>query len=457
MNEPTFPSLRQRRPAVLLSLLILTGALAQSPTDGVLVQPGTVTFSSPSQAPTWEISVSTSPTLESPVYQSSQPSASPTIDVSGVFTNNTTYYWGYRISYNSWDVFQGDYSFATSTSALPVPVQVLPAANAGNIDPAAATLTWNQASGATGYDIQMAENSYFNLALQSYSITGGSSSQYTYVGATCKEYWWRIRTKGSLTAVSAWSPGRRFYTQTAAATLNLKVALQGPLVTATMIMNEMAGQVPLLQPYTGLGISDITNPTAATTNAYLNALTGNNRIVDWIYVELRHGTTNVPLRKYALLLQRDGDVVTNTGAIPSLVFPMRDCKVAVRHRNHLGAMASDMVFPCTGPITLDFTQTTTTMYGTEPTTVVNTTRRALWSGDTNGDGSVKYTGPANDRDPILVKVGSTTPNNTITGYWREDGNLDITTKYTGPANDRDPILVNIGSTTPNNVRVQQLP
>ena len=30
-------------------------------------------------------------------------------------------------------------------------------------------------------------------------------------------------------------------------------------------------------------------------------------------------------------------------------------------------------------------------------------------------------------------------------------------KNTGSGNDRDPILVNVGSTTPNNVRVQQLP
>ena len=30
-------------------------------------------------------------------------------------------------------------------------------------------------------------------------------------------------------------------------------------------------------------------------------------------------------------------------------------------------------------------------------------------------------------------------------------------KYTGSGNDREPILVNVGSTTPNNVRTQQLP
>ena len=70
---------------------------------------------------------------------------------------------------------------------------------------------------------------------------------------------------------------------------------------------------------------------------------------------------------------------------------------------------------------------------------------------------MKYTGSSNDRDPILVTVGSTTPNNTINGYLDTDTNLDGTVKYTGSGNDRDPILIGVGSTTPNNVRVEQLP
>ncbi len=58
---------------------------------------------------------------------------------------------------------------------------------------------------------------------------------------------------------------------------------------------------------------------------------------------------------------------------------------------------------------------------------------------------------------MLVRVGSTTPNNTILGYYLEDTNLDGTVKYTGGANDRDPILVNVGSTVPTNTKEQQLP
>ena len=42
-------------------------------------------------------------------------------------------------------------------------------------------------------------------------------------------------------------------------------------------------------------------------------------------------------------------------------------------------------------------------------------------------------------------------------YHRRDTNLDGEIKYTGSANDRDVILINVGSTTPNHTRTQQLP
>lgn len=83
--------------------------------------------------------------------------------------------------------------------------------------------------------------------------------------------------------------------------------------------------------------------------------------------------------------------------------------------------------------------------------------KALWAGDVTFNKQVTYTGSGNDRDPILVRVGSTTPNNTVSGYYVEDTNLSGAVGYTGTGNDRDPILVNVGSTTPNSIRLEQLP
>ena len=108
---------------------------------------------------------------------------------------------------------------------------------------------------------------------------------------------------------------------------------------------------------------------------------------------------------------------------------------------------------------VDLTSAATATYGTNARKTSGGVFPAqlLWAGDATFNGTVKYTGAGNDRDPILVTVGSTTPNNTVTLYSTRDVNLNGSVRYTGSGNDRDPILVNVGSTTPNNVRVQQLP
>jgi len=131
--------------------------------------------------------------------------------------------------------------------------------------------------------------------------------------------------------------------------------------------------------------------------------------------------------------------------------------IAIRHRNHLGAMTATPVALSGGATTLDFRGPALALFGTEPVRDINGVR-VLWSGEAALDGQLKYTGTGNDRDPILTAVGSTTPNNTLENvYDRRDTNLDGVVKYTGSANDRDRILTNVGSTTPNNTRTQQLP
>jgi hypothetical protein len=73
------------------------------------------------------------------------------------------------------------------------------------------------------------------------------------------------------------------------------------------------------------------------------------------------------------------------------------------------------------------------------------------------DVEVKYTGGFNDRDPILVAIGSSLPTNTITGYHPADVTLDGVVKYTGAGNDKDPILINIGGGSATNTVEEQLP
>jgi hypothetical protein len=119
-------------------------------------------------------------------------------------------------------------------------------------------------------------------------------------------------------------------------------------------------------------------------------------------------------------------------------------------------MASTVFSPNGTPLTINFTLPSTALYGTTPTATVSGAR-ALWCGDVNRNGSVSYTGTNNDRDPILLRIGSTLPNNVVNGAYAEDVNMDGSVRYAGTNNDRDPVLLTIGSTLPTAVRTAQLP
>ncbi|MBK9760416.1 MAG: hypothetical protein IPO90_10710 [Flavobacteriales bacterium] len=107
--------------------------------------------------------------------------------------------------------------------------------------------------------------------------------------------------------------------------------------------------------------------------------------------------------------------------------------------------------------TIDFRASLGLAYGTNALKQINSVW-CLWPGDATGNGQLKYIGSNNDRDPILLAVGGTTPNNTVSNvYDRRDVNMDGVIRYVGANNDRDPILTNVGSTAPNNTRTQQLP
>ena len=158
------------------------------------------------------------------------------------------------------------------------------------------------------------------------------------------------------------------------------------------------------------------------------------------------------------LIQRDGDVVDLDGASPvSLVADPAAYHVVLRHRNHLGVMtwANNALGPLL--VGIDLTDGNTATYGSEAQVTVGGVK-LLWAGDVTFDGSVKYTGEANDRDPILFAIGGVVPTNTLDdAYTNEDVNMDGRVMYTGEGNDRDIILQNIGGVIPTTVREGQTP
>jgi len=126
-----------------------------------------------------------------------------------------------------------------------------------------------------------------------------------------------------------------------------------------------------------------------TLNPAVLAVTGNNAIVDWIFVELRDAN-NPSIVQYTRsgLLQSDGDIVDLDGVSP-LAFPIalkcQDYYVTIRHRNHLGFRTANAVSLNT---ILNFTNNSVPLHGATPTTAKTPTISAMNGGDANSDGSV---------------------------------------------------------------------
>lgn len=238
-----------------------------------------------------------------------------------------------------------------------------------------------------------------------------------------------------------------------------KAFLEGPFNGVDLMSDALrsAGLLPVNEPYTALGYAHMGGGGESVSPAVL-AVTGNNAIVDWVVLELRHGTTPATvLATKCVLLQRDGDVVDTDGASPvTFALPPGSYRVAIRHRNHLGCMTLDAVALNNTPLSIDFTVAATTTFGSEARHSIGASL-ALWAGNVLPDALLKYTGTANDRDPILTAIGGVVPTNTANGYASTDVNLDGVTKYTGTSNDRDIILQNIGGAVPTNTRAEQVP
>lgn len=249
------------------------------------------------------------------------------------------------------------------------------------------------------------------------------------------------------------------------ANFRMRAALDGALPSGTIMTDGLraAGLLPLAEPYSALGFAYTGSPSGASTSPALLAVSGNDAIVDWVVVEVRNTTAPYAVvYSQPALLQRDGDVVDLDGA-DYIATPLAagNYHLAMRHRNHLGVMTGSARTLSSDPSAVsslvDFSAGWTTTYGTNARKQVGAVW-CLWTGDVTRNGIAAYTGAGNDRDPILVAIGGSTPTATLTGQYRlEDVNLDGVVKYTGLNNDRDVILQNIGGATPTATRAQQLP
>ncbi|MBK7761991.1 MAG: hypothetical protein IPI46_01290 [Bacteroidetes bacterium] len=254
-------------------------------------------------------------------------------------------------------------------------------------------------------------------------------------------------------------------------TITTKVLLDGPYVGGGLMHDSLrsyVGLIPSTEPYSSAPYNKATIGDAAgeTTTPAVLAVTGNNAIVDWIFLELRN--TTAPFAVVATkraLLQRDGDVVDVDGLSPvtfSTVLP-GNYRVSVKHRNHLGVMTNLDQALTLGGSTVDFTTAPLYVKPALPA-LVNTPAKVsgglqiLWSGDARNDRNSKYNGFQNDKEFILIALGSGGANSTLSPvYRREDVNMDSKIRYNGLDNDRNVILGTVGAGTPNAIYNQHTP
>jgi hypothetical protein len=252
----------------------------------------------------------------------------------------------------------------------------------------------------------------------------------------------------------------------------MKAMLSGPYDPGTGLMHDslrVLGLIPNSEPYTAPPYSKavLGELPGETLAPGLLAVTGNNAIVDWVFVEVRESANpaNIVATKRGII-QRDGDIkAANGGDMVFNSLPAGSYNISIKHRNHLGIMTATPITinPCSYT-SVDFTTTAVWVKPGE----VNGPRRmygavgTLWSSDANRNKNAKYNGLANDKQEVLNLILSVPPynnQNVIVGpvYRSEDLNMDGMVKYNSLDNDRNVIAGTVGVSTPNNIVNQHTP
>ncbi len=211
-----------------------------------------------------------------------------------------------------------------------------------------------------------------------------------------------------------------------------------------------------LQPYAGVFplFQHQNNSNGETINASIlneQALINDN-IVDWVFIELRQGTSpgSILTQTRSALIQRDGDIVDIDGISPVYfknLDPNTNYSIGVRHRNHLGLYSANALpanlysLGLTASIVDLKNGAASTIRGIANTNYANDgTVNLLYAGNVNLNGNVRYSNSANDKDDILLILGSNQLGLINNTYHRGDINMNRNVRYSNAQNDKDYLL-----------------
>ncbi len=206
-----------------------------------------------------------------------------------------------------------------------------------------------------------------------------------------------------------------------------KVILEGPYNATTGLMGDDLRTLtflPTVEPFTNLGFTHVGSGGGETAAASLFDVTGDEAIVDWVFLEL-HTETITPfgdikdlVATRSALLQRDGDIVSHLDGVSPVEFtnaPDDDYFVVIKSRNHLSISTStELLLTQQTETIVDFTtMSDTNTLGTDSQKAFTNGLFGLYEGDLDASGVIDASDRSiswNDRNQ--------------TGYLQEDSNMN---------------------------------
>ena len=206
--------------------------------------------------------------------------------------------------------------------------------------------------------------------------------------------------------------------------------------------------------YLHVGPGNLSSNQIIPDSAAVFSVTGRDAIVDWVFIELRSKDNMLnTIATRSALVQRDGDVVDLDGVSPVRFNDLciDSAYVVVKHRLHLAAMTEvvslNKLIDFSDPETEMFDFGTTLVSGIDFTGLsqnsnIKVDYRALWAGDFNSDGLIKYTNPNDDINILFFEVIAH-PNNSLAttnfdfayGYYNGDYDMNGKVKFDNPNDD----------------------